>query len=228
MSNRRAIDPPTRTATKSIMASGTFLVIFPAFAGLFFAFWLFTRKLSKISLHGGRHVPRVSSASSMTARTTDDESSDEALMRHMETGDASSTIDAYARVRVIYRDIQEGAKAFLAAEYRMCIVFCLSFAVFIAVLVSYSSHGFEPWVGFMTAFAFVSGGATSMVSGYIGMMIAVYTNARCAVSAAITPDAVARKESFNAAFRGGSVMGFALSGLGLIVLYFLLIVYSWV
>lgn len=228
MSNRRAIDPPTRTATKSIMASGTFLVIFPAFAGLFFAFWLFTRKLSKISLHGGRHVPRVSSASSMTARTTDDESSDEALMRHMETGDASSTIDAYARVRVIYRDIQEGAKAFLAAEYRMCIVFCLSFAVFIAVLVSYSSRGFEPRVGFMTAFAFVSGGATSMVSGYIGMMIAVYTNARCAVSAAITPDAVAWKESFNAAFRGGSVMGFALSGLGLIVMYFLMIVYSWV
>ena len=34
-------------------------------------------------------------------------------------------------------------------------------------------------VGTLTAFSFVVGGVTSMVSGYIGMMIAVFTNARC-------------------------------------------------
>lgn len=29
------------------MSTGTFLVLAPAFAGIFFAFWLFTRKLSE-------------------------------------------------------------------------------------------------------------------------------------------------------------------------------------
>ena len=72
----------------------------------------------------------------------------------------------------------------------------------------------------------MAGGITSMVSGYVGMMVATYTNARCAVMATLKPEALAWKESFNAAFRGGGVMGFALSGLGLMVMYFLMVTYS--
>jgi inorganic pyrophosphatase len=64
-----------------------------------------------------------------------------------------------------------------------------------------------------------------MVSGYIGMMIAVFTNARCTMCATQTPDSLAWRDSFNAAFRGGAVMGFALSGLGLLVMYFLMCMY---
>ena len=41
----------------------------------------------------------------------------------------------------------------------------------------------------------------------------------------MTPEATAWRESFNAAFRGGAVMGFALSGLGLLVMYFLMCMY---
>ena len=189
--------------------------------GVFFAFWLFTRKLSKISLNA--RVPRSHSSSSMS-RSDMDEASDESLVRRMETG--SYAPDALANLRKIYRDIQGGAQAFLAAEYRMCVVFLVGFGAPMAVLVSNGSHGFDGKVGFMTAFAFLAGGVTSMLSGYVGMMVATYTNARCAIMASIAPESTAWKESFNAAFRGGGVMGFALSGLGLLVMYVLMVMYS--
>ena len=189
--------------------------------GVFFAFWLFTRKLSKISLNA--RVPRSHSSSSMS-RSDVDEASDESLVRRMETG--SYAPDALANLRKIYRDIQEGAQAFLAAEYRMCVVFLVGFGAPMAVLVSNGSHGFDGKVGFMTAFAFLAGGVTSMLSGYVGMMVATYTNARCTIMASMAPESTAWKESFNAAFRGGGVMGFALSGLGLLVMYVLMVMYS--
>ncbi len=189
--------------------------------GVFFAFWLFTRKLSKISLNA--RVPRSHSSSSMS-RSDMDEASDESLVRRMETG--SYAPDALANLRRIYRDIQEGAQAFLAAEYRMCVVFLVGFGAPMAVLVSNGSHGFDGKAGFMTAFAFLAGGVTSMLSGYVGMMVATYTNARCAIMASMAPESTAWKESFNAAFRGGGVMGFALSGLGLLVMYLLMVMYS--
>ena len=203
------------------MASGSFLVVAPAMLGVCFAFWLFTRKLSKISLNA--RVPRSHSSSSMS-RSDMDEASDESLVRRMETG--SYAPDALANLRKIYRDIQEGAQAFLAAEYRMCVVFLVGFGAPMAVLVSNGSHGFDGKVGFMTAFAFLAGGVTSMLSGYVGMMVATYTNARCAIMASMAPESTAWKESFNAAFRGGGVMGFALSGLGLLVMYLLMVMYS--
>mgnify|MGYP004122278443 CR=1 FL=1 len=112
------------------MASGSFLVVAPAMLGVFFAFWLFTRKLSKISLNA--RVPRSHSSSSMS-RSDVDEASDESLVRRMETG--SYAPDALANLRKIYRDIQEGAQAFLAAEYRMCVVFLVGFVVGFVVLV---------------------------------------------------------------------------------------------
>ena len=80
-------------------------------------------------------------------------------------------------------------------------------------------------MGTLTAFAFLVGGITSMVSGYIGMMIAVFTNARCTMCATMVPEQTAWRESFNSAFRGGAVMGFALAGLGLLVMYFLMCLY---
>ena len=45
------------------------------------------------------------------------------------------------------------------------------------------------------------------------------------MTATMTPEVIAWKESFNSAFRGGAVMGFALSGLGLLVMYFLMCLY---
>ena len=64
------------------------------------------------------------------------------------------------------------------------------------------------------------GGITSIISGYIGMKIAVYTNVRttkeCAESIA---------NGFVVAYRGGQVLGFVLVGLALFVLQILIIIY---
>ena len=66
---------------------------------------------------------------------------------------------------------------------------------------------------FSTA-AFLLGAITSLVSGFLGMKIATYANARTTLEA--------RKgvgKAFITAFRSGAVMGFLLSSSGLVVLY---------
>lgn len=57
------------------------------------------------------------------------------------------------------------------------------------------------------------GSCTSIVSGYIGMYIAVRTNVRTASKAIHNMN-----DAFNVAFRGGMVLGFVLVGLALFVL----------
>ena len=186
---------------------GSLLIVAPAVFGIVFAYWLY-KKLCKISLF---------------RQSRED---DEALLRRMEMADAGEAeADSYQKLRQIYRDIQAGAKAFLAAEYRMCLAFLVVFGVGMIFFVAKVESGWDFKIGTLTAFSFFVGGITSMVSGYIGMMIAVFTNARCTMCATQTPDSLAWRESFNAAFRGGAVMGFALSGLGLLVMYFLMCMY---
>jgi inorganic pyrophosphatase len=107
----------------------------------------------------------------------------------------------------------------------MCLAFLVVFGVGMIFFVAKVESGWDFKIGTLTAFSFFVGGITSMVSGYIGMMIAVFTNARCTMCATQTPDSLAWRDSFNAAFRGGAVMGFALSGLGLLVMYFLMCMY---
>jgi inorganic pyrophosphatase len=62
-----------------------------------------------------------------------------------------------------------------------------------------------------------------MVSGYIGMMVAVFANARTTVSA-MTHNPWT--DSFNTAFRAGGVMGFGLCGLALLSMYALCVAYA--
>ena len=57
------------------------------------------------------------------------------------------------------------------------------------------------------------------------MMVAVNSNALCTVSAN-KAGAAGWRESFNAAFRAGGVMGFSLCGVSLIVLYVLCLIYK--
>jgi len=186
---------------------GSLLIVAPAAFGIVFAYWLY-KKLCKISLF---------------RQSRED---DEALLRRMEMADAGEAeADSYQKLRQIYRDIQAGAKAFLAAEYRMCLAFLAVFGVAMIFFVAKVESGWDFKIGTLTAFSFFVGGITSMISGYIGMMIAVFTNARCTMCATQTPDSLAWKESFNSAFRGGAVMGFALAGLGILVMYFLMCMY---
>lgn len=65
-----------------------------------------------------------------------------------------------------------------------------------------------------TTVAFLLGAVTSVVSGYLGMRIATFANARTTLEARRGIGA-----AFSTAFRSGAVMGFLLSSLGLLVLY---------
>ena len=79
----------------------------------------------------------------------------------------------------------------------------------------------EPKIGtFYTTTAFLVGGFTSILAGYIGMKIAVYTNVRTAKECATDIS-----NGFIVAYRGGQVLGFTLVGLALLVLQILIIVF---
>lgn len=105
------------------------------------------------------------------------------------------------------------------------------FSIFIFVLLS-SQDGFQTkwkkdaegvlrapavYNGLFSTVAFVVGAATSILSGYLGMSIATYANARTALQArkGIAP-------AFMVAFRSGAVMGFLLAGNALLVLFVLI------
>jgi H+-translocating diphosphatase len=129
-------------------------------------------------------------------------------------------------LRDIYNTIRIGAKAFLWAEYKICFLFIFTFGLVILFLVSHVG-GENPWdwqAGGLTALSFVVGGLTSIISGYIGMMVAVNSNARCTIQANKV-GSEGWRESFNAAFRAGGVMGFSLCGLSLVILYILALIY---
>ena len=70
--------------------------------------------------------------------------------------------------------------------------------------------------GAFSTIAFLVGAVTSILSGFLGMKVATFANARTALEArkGIAP-------AFMTAFRSGAVMGFLLAGLGLLVLYIL-------
>ena len=75
--------------------------------------------------------------------------------------------------------------------------------------------------GTFSTIAFIVGAATSIVSGYLGMWIATYANARTALEArkGVAP-------AFMAAFRSGAVMGFLLAGNALLVLMVLILAFK--
>jgi len=98
----------------------------------------------------------------------------------------------------------------------------------------------KDWVSFWTTGAFFCGSVTSIIAGYVGMKVAVYSNGIVALEA---NDRTGRemnddyknelKESdpflakgFLVAFRAGSVMGFVLTSLGLLVLLLILYLYN--
>jgi inorganic pyrophosphatase len=149
-----------------------------------------------------------------------------------EDGEIDTSVNQ--KVFEISAAIQRGAKAFLHAEYQYMGVFIVVFGAFVLFAVgagkacppgsgSVDAEGMfsckddekvTRWhMGVFTAIAFVFGAVTSMVSGYIGMMIAVQANSRTALQAqrGYAP-------AFRTAFEAASVMGFALCGLALIVL----------
>ncbi|MBR6271921.1 MAG: sodium-translocating pyrophosphatase [Lachnospiraceae bacterium] len=105
------------------------------------------------------------------------------------------------RMREIASAINDGAKAFLFAEYKILIFFVT--ALFIAI-------GFG--IGWITALCYLTGSFFSVVAGYIGMNTATKANVRTAAAAKDS----GMNAALSVAFSGGSVMGMCVVGLGLL------------
>jgi len=116
--------------------------------------------------------------------------------------------------------IAEGANAFLYEEYRICGIFLVLFGILVLCLISWGTGSWTQ--GAFTMLAFEMGGVTSIVAGFIGMRVAVFANVRTTIGA----QQAGWKECFNVAFRAGGVMGFALTGLGLLMLYLGLVIFN--
>ena len=110
-----------------------------------------------------------------------------------------------ARMQAISKLVQEGAAAFLKAEYKYLAVF----VVIVAVAISFSSV--EQGLGPKTALSFVAGAAASAIAGYFGM----HTATRAAVR---TTQAATHglQQALRVAFDSGTVMGMSVVGLALL------------
>lgn len=119
-----------------------------------------------------------------------------------------------SRMQSISKSIQEGALAFLKAEYRVLLIFVViaSVALFIVSTLVETTH----WI---IVVAFVFGALFSAMAGNIGMRIATKANVRT-TQAARTSLPQALKVSFS----GGTVMGLGVAGLAVLGLsiFFLL------
>ncbi|MBQ2775277.1 MAG: sodium-translocating pyrophosphatase [Clostridia bacterium] len=108
-------------------------------------------------------------------------------------------------MKKISASIRQGANAYLKRQYKIVFIF---FGVMFVILGVMAIAGFlTPYV----PFAFLTGGFFSALSGFVGMKIATYSNARTANAC---------REGLNrglrVAFSAGSVMGFTVVGLGLL------------
>ncbi|WKZ33662.1 MAG: sodium-translocating pyrophosphatase [Thermodesulfobacteriota bacterium] len=108
-----------------------------------------------------------------------------------------------ARMREISDLIHSGSMTYLKRQYSIIVIFLAGVALALALS-----------LGVPTAIAYLSGGALSMLAGFIGMKGATKANVRTAEAAHIhKPDA---SQALAAAFYGGSVMGFSVASLGLV------------
>jgi len=101
----------------------------------------------------------------------------------------------------ISSQIHTGAMAFLRKEYSILVWFVIVVAALLAVAI-------HP----LTALAFVTGGACSMLAGFFGMRAATRANVRTANAAR----EAGRDRALSVAFYGGSVMGLSIASLGIV------------
>lgn len=142
------------------------------------------------------------------------------LKKHLRDGEDDLETDEVKReslelIKEIGDHISTGANAFLFQEYKY-----LSIYVLIMSIVVFFAVDFVESVQFYTTIAFIVGSYTSIVSGYIGMRIAVFSNIRTAFQAQKSLE-----DAFKVAFRAGCVMGFCLVSIGLLVLAILIVIY---
>lgn len=110
------------------------------------------------------------------------------------------------RMKQIAHYIQEGAMAFLRAEYKILTYFVIIAAILLAVM-GYSNAN-SHW---SIALAFIMGAIFSAMAGFIGMRVATKANVRTAHAARTS-----LSKALSVSFTGGSVMGLGVAGLAVL------------
>lgn len=114
------------------------------------------------------------------------------------------------RMTEIAGHIKDGAMTFISREYKYIAIFVVVVSVLIAILLNIK-----------IMICYILGSVFSMLAGYIGMRVSTEANARCANMALEDGTNGALK----VAFSGGSVMGFAVTGLGFLGIMITYLVY---
>jgi len=128
-----------------------------------------------------------------------------------------------ARLALVGDMITDGAKDFLYKEYLYLAIWSAVFALVLGCTVDSLEMNDKtaPTHFPFTATSFLIGSITSIVAGYIGMRIAVYTNTRVTFKCASDVHA-----GFITAFRGGQVLGFVLVGIALLNLMLIVLIFK--
>ncbi len=119
------------------------------------------------------------------------------------------------QMKGIAKAIEEGAMAFLRAEYKVLIIFVIAVAILLGV--SGNTENSSPMIGL----SFIVGAFCSALAGYIGMKVATKANVRTTNAARTSLG-----KALEVAFAGGSVMGMGVVGLGVLGLGVLFLAYS--
>ena len=119
------------------------------------------------------------------------------------------------KMRIIAKNIADGAMSFLKAEYKILFFFVL----IVGSLLTYV--GTTQDSGAYLGFSFLVGAICSGLAGFIGMKVATKANVRTTNAA---QDSLGK--ALSVAFAGGSVMGLGVVGLGILGLTGLFLLYS--
>ena len=128
------------------------------------------------------------------------------LFTWWKTQEINASPEGSERMSKIAASIQEGAMAFLKAEYRILVVFVAG----VAALLYWSGSNNENSHA-LVAVSFAVGALCSALAGYLGMKVATKANVRTANAA---KDSLGK--ALEVAFSGGAVMGLGVVGLGIL------------
>lgn len=129
------------------------------------------------------------------------------LFTWWKTKEINNAPEGSPRMAKIAKSIQDGAMAFLKAEYKILLFFVLG----VTALLYWSGSTNDPDSKGLIALAFVVGAICSALAGYLGMKVATKANVRTANAA---QDSLGK--ALEVAFAGGSVMGLGVVGLGIL------------